>query len=185
VKFKLLFILILIAASFKAQTINFSVSVRNSSCNGFNNGSAEIIVEETNPPYTYLWNFGSEQRIVSGLAPGNYSVTIRDASGNDTLTQVTIAESPCQIVPAIIFTPNNDSYNDTWSIVNIEYYPDNLILVFNRWGQKVFESHGVYEPWDGRDLLNIPLPDNSYYYIIYADKKDKEPTIKGTISIIR
>jgi gliding motility-associated-like protein len=172
-------------AALKAQTINFSIKSRNSTCNGANDGRAEIVVDQQNPPYTFLWNFGSGDRIVSGLGPGNYTVGISDDLGNDTTAQVTIMENPCEISAEIIFTPNNDLYNDTWSVNNINYYPDNLIMIFNRWGQKVFESKGVYEPWDGKDLLNIPVPDNSYYYIIYEDKDDKEPVLKGTVSIIR
>jgi gliding motility-associated-like protein len=183
--FKYLLILFLVSGTLAAQSIIADLSVINSTCNGFNDGRIGVHVTETNPPYTFLWNTGSEQNSVSNLAPGNYSVLITDASGNDTTITAEIVENPCLIAPEAIFTPNGDLYNDTWYISNIQYYPDNLILVFNRWGQKVFESKGVYEQWDGKDLLNIPVPDNSYYYLIYADKKDKEPAVKGTVSILR
>lgn len=179
------FLFILITGALHAQTISFSVVVRNSNCNNNNNGKIEINVDEINPPYIFEWSNGSEQKIITGLAAGNYTVTITDSIGNDTTTVVTVIELPCEIGPAIVFTPNNDSYNDTWTINNINYYPDNLIQVFNRWGQKVYESKGIYEPWDGKDLLSVPLPDNSYFYIIYNNKSDKEPAIKGTVSIIR
>lgn len=178
--------LFLISCTLYGQTISFDVVVKSANCNNSNNGKAEItITDEINPPYTYLWSSGSEERIVSGLAPGNYSVKITDSTGNDTTVTVTISELPCEIGPSVVFTPNDDSFNDTWYINNIGYYPDNLIQVFNRWGQKVYESKGIYEPWDGKDLLSIPLPDNSYYYIIFNNKDDKEPSVKGTVSILR
>jgi gliding motility-associated-like protein len=184
-KFKYSLIFILTTAALNAQSVIAELTLQNAGCNGQNNGKADIHVTEVNPPYTFSWNFGSEQQSVSGLAPGNYSVVISDAEGNDTTINFTITETPCLIGPETIFTPNNDSYNDTWTLNNIQYYPDNHILVFNRWGQKVFESKGLYEPWDGKDLLNIPVPDNSYYYIIYGDKNDKETILKGTVSILR
>jgi gliding motility-associated-like protein len=179
------FILLILSGNLHSQTISYTLFIKNATCNGANDGRVDISITETNPPYTFNWNSGSEQSSVSGLAPGNYSVTIADASGNDTLVPITILEVPCLLAAENIFTPNNDSYNDSWTIENIEYYPDNLIMVFNRWGQKVFESKGLYLEWDGKDLLNIQVPDNSYYYIIYADKNDKASIQKGTVSILR
>lgn len=185
-KFKIIFLIfILLSGTLSAQSVIANVFVSNSHCNGLNDGKAAIHVEEVNPPYTFIWNFGSEQSSVIGLAPGSYSVSITDSLGNDTTITITVLESQCEISPEIIFTPNNDSYNDTWTIQNIEFYPDNLILIFNRWGQKIYENNGMYEPWDGKDLLNIPVPDNAYYYIIYGDKDDKETILKGTVSILR
>ena len=51
----------------------------------------------------------------------------------------------------------------------------NVVFVYNRWGNKVFESiQGNYNqmPWDGT-FNNEPLPVASYYYIIeyYTHKK--------------
>lgn len=185
---KLLNIFIVTAGFVKiscAQDIHFTVATRNSDCNGTNNGQARINVVQEHPPYTYLWNTGNTTDNISGLAPGNYSVTVADSSGQDTVMHITISELQCFLAAALVFTPNGDGYNDTWPISNIEFYPDNLILVYNRWGQKVYEHRGVYEPWDGKDLLGVPVPDNTYYYIIYGDKKEEKSIVKGTVSIIR
>lgn len=168
-----------------AQQIHFTLATRNSDCNGTNNGEAAISVVQEHPPYTYLWNTGSTSTSINNLAPGNYSVMVTDSSGQDSLVHITIAEISCLLGAGLVFTPNGDGYNDTWPLSNIEFYPENLILVYNRWGQKVYEHHGAYEPWDGKDLFGNPLPDNTYYYVIYGDKKDEKSIIKGTVSIIR
>jgi hypothetical protein len=41
-----------------------------------------------------------------------------------------------------------------------------------------------YIPWDGSSL-NIPLPDATYYYVLFFSKSDKKNFIKGDISIIK
>jgi gliding motility-associated-like protein len=169
-----------------AQDIHYTLQTRDSNCNGFNDGRAVVNVTQLHPPYTFLWSTGSADHIVNDLAPGTYSVTVTDSTGNDTLISVAIGERTCDIAAKLAFTPNADGINDTWTIASLEYYPDNLILVFNRWGQKVYEHSGAYtDPWDGRDLLGIPVPDNAYFYIIYGDKKDEKSIVKGNVSIIR
>jgi len=159
---------------------------RDSHCNGANDGSAEVNVVPQHPPYSFLWSFGDMNNSVSNLSPGIYTVTVTDSSGHDTLIHVAIGERTCDIAPKLAFTPNSDGINDTWTIGNIEYYPHNLILVYNRWGQKVYEHSGAYdEPWDGKDIFGIPVPDNAYFYIIYGDRADEKSIVKGNVSIIR
>ncbi|MCW3085562.1 MAG: large protein [Bacteroidetes bacterium] len=168
-----------------AQDIEYTLHVTDVSCNGIIAGTASVIVNNTHPPYVYLWNTGSTDHEITDLVPGDYSVTVTDVAGNDTLITVRINEALCHVSPEQVFTPNGDAHNDSWAIVNIEYFPDNLILVYNRWGQKVYEHRGAYEPWDGKDLLGVPVPDNSYFYIIYEDNKKENTIVKGCVSIIR
>ena len=64
-----------------------------------------------------------------------------------------------------IISPNGDGINDTWHIINIQNYPNNVIKVYNRWGNKIFESRGNYNPWNG-SYRGETLPSGSYYYHI-------------------
>lgn len=58
-----------------------SVSRTNVTCFGFNNGQATLIVTGGTTPYTYSWTpTGALTPSVSGLAPGNYTATVRDAN---------------------------------------------------------------------------------------------------------
>ena len=185
-KKRLLYVLLMALADLlQAQDIRYTLSTRNSQCNGADNGQAQLTVVQVHPPYTYSWSSGNSGENVSGLAPADYSVIITDSTGRDTTVAFSIGEIPCELAAASVFTPNGDGIKDTWRIVNIEHYPDNHVLVFNRWGQKVFESSGAYEEWDGKDLLGVPAGDNSYFYIIYGDRKDEKSIIKGCVSIIR
>lgn len=68
------------------------------------------------------------------------------------------------------FTPNGDGINDTWKIINIERHPNNLVRVFNRWGDEVFTAKGYKNTWDGTlKGTGKKIPDGAYYFQIYLD----------------
>ncbi|HEX8516041.1 MAG TPA: gliding motility-associated C-terminal domain-containing protein [Bacteroidia bacterium] len=185
-KFILLFLILLSCMTSRAQEIHYSVYTVGSDCNGASNGRAAVNVVSENPPYTYQWQgIPATGNSATGLAPGTYQLTVTDSAGADTTLNITIAEIKCVITAEMAFTPNGDGYNDSWSVYELEHYSNHLVLVYNRWGQKVFEQSGVYEPWEGRDLLGVPVPDSSYFYIIYGNRDDEESIIKGTVTIIR
>jgi len=80
------------------------------------------------------------------------------------------------------FTPNNDGINDFWHIDALITYPSCLVLVFDRDGQKVYQSTGYPKPWDGT-RSGSPLPAGTYYYII--DLKGNLPKLSGWVLIVR
>ncbi|MDQ3048328.1 MAG: gliding motility-associated C-terminal domain-containing protein [Bacteroidota bacterium] len=166
--------------------ISYSVFKQDVKCNFSSPGSIEINVVEVNPPYYYSWESGESTPLIAGLVPGNYTVTVSDAAGNDTVITVEIKELICEMNPELGFSPNGDGYNDTWFINNAIFFPEALVMVYDRAGQKVFENVGLYsEPWEGKNRLNIALPSASYYYIIYPDRKDESVIIKGSVTIIK
>ena len=92
----------------------------------------------------------------------------------------------CDIMVPTAFTPNGDGAHDDWEIPNLDVtFPNNVVKVYNRWGNLLFESaKGSYETnrWDGT-YNNEPLPVGSYYFIIELnDGKTEDKT--GTISIL-
>ena len=89
---------------------------------------------------------------------------------------------PC-VNPVNTFTPNGDQFNDTWVIDNMYLYPNALVQVFNKWGNLVFKSEGLYTPWDGT-YHNNPLPSEVYYYIIELNDPATSK-LTGTLTIIR
>jgi gliding motility-associated-like protein len=81
------------------------------------------------------------------------------------------------------FTPNNDGLNDNWRIPALAAYPDAMVTIFNRYGQKIFESKGYARPWDGT-YKGAEQPTGSYIYIIQPSA-DAAEILKGTVTIIR
>ncbi len=73
------------------------------------------------------------------------------------------------IDPTSGITPNDDGKNDVWIIRGIEEYPDNEVVIFNRWGDEI-DSFAGYDNkdvvWKGRNGSDDRVPDGTYYYII-------------------
>ncbi len=102
------------------------------------------------------------------------------------------------ILPPNVFTPNADGFsgkdkeglegNEVFNIYtkNVEYYH---LVIYDRWGVKVFESEDSNYDWNGRyynDGYNCPT--GTYYYILdyrYKGKDENEPIINGVVRIIR
>ena len=81
------------------------------------------------------------------------------------------------------FTPNGDGSNDVFYIGNIEQYPDNVLEIYNRYGQKVFTKTGYQNDWDGK-FLNDELPAGTYFYILDT-KTSSGGKHKGSVTIVR
>lgn len=89
-------------------------------------------------------------------------------------------------IPQFI-SPNGDDKNDVLIIENINYYPNNKLQVFNRWGNLVYEKDGYINDWDGSANVskgvNIifqgdgsqPLPSGTYFYILDLGVDGLEP----------
>ncbi|MDD3875214.1 MAG: choice-of-anchor L domain-containing protein [Bacteroidales bacterium] len=78
-----------------------------------------------------------------------------------------------------VFTPNGDGINDFFVIDGIEYVPDCKIMIFNRWGSKVYESDNYKNDWDGENHS-----DGVYYYIFSLPQNIAEP-YHGTVTILK
>jgi gliding motility-associated-like protein/uncharacterized repeat protein (TIGR01451 family) len=109
-------------------------------------------------------------------------------------TQYNLAREACvtvnvkRILPEIPggFSPNGDGINDYLIIPDIELYPENNLIVFNRWGSVVYKTdrYSNEQPWDGVATMGIrlgrkPLPAGGYLYILdlgdnqYIPAKDR------------
>ncbi len=147
---------------------------------------AHITVQGGTMPYTYIWNNGKTDSVITLTETGNYSVTITDANGCTAVTNYN-HDVPLKIPTCI--TPNGDKTNDDFEITNIAAYPKLTIKIYNRWGNLLFSFDGTGmeyaspdKRWNGKDN-GKDLPMGAYLYIIDLHN-DKDP-ITGTVSIIR
>ena len=122
--------------------------------------------------------------VASPQVTTTYVVTVTNILGCENSDSVTIVVNKrLEVVSG--FSPNGDGVNDYWELDFIEKYPSAVIEVYNRWGQKVFESETGYPvPWDGI-FEGEPLPVGTYYYIIDVKDDDFPDSISGPITILR
>lgn len=168
----------------------------------------EVVVEECNQPVAdvkinsiggggvspysyYLYTDDGakpESSIYEDLPLSAYPVVITDSEGCMDTSWIDVSAPECPpVVPAEVFTPNDDGYNDTWVIQNILLYPKNKVFVFDRWGQRVYHKEG-YDNNDGWDAKYIggDMPVTSFFYIIELEfEKQDTQIIKGAVSIMR
>ena len=81
-------------------------------------------------------------------------------------SSVTVTVTPRVRIPSA-FSPNGDGVDDTWRITNLDAYQFSRVIVFNRWGNKLFEStnYGPGNEWDGT-IKGQPASIGTYYYVI-------------------
>jgi gliding motility-associated-like protein len=152
--------------------------------------SAELTATGGDPALGYVWAPDAYISpatgpvvVVSPQTTTTYTVSgfIGSCAYSDAVT-VTVG-NPLDIPNS--FTPNEDGFNDFWSIPDLIPYDRARLLVYDRWGQIVFRSTGYPQPWDGKRNGN-PVPEGAYYYTIELNDAGLNlPTITGSISLVR
>ena len=81
-----------------------------------------------------------------------------------------------------VFTPNGDNENDIFKfgIGNITLQS---AIIYNRWGEKMFEWMAPFAGWDGRTTSGMPASNGIYFYVFTAIDKDKN-IVKKTGSLL-
>lgn len=103
----------------------------------------------------------------------------------DSVSVPVISSLPLDIPNA--FSPNDDGINDRWIINGLNKYPSMQLTIFNRWGNKIFQTFSKYaadESWDGGNY-----PPGTYYYVIHIDDntsgETKRTTLRGAVTITK
>jgi gliding motility-associated-like protein len=141
---------------------------------------------------TYLWTPPTGLSATNILNPvakptvtTTYNLKITNAQGCSNSSNVTIEVLPYCIKPMNAFTPNKDGFYDTWFITNGNCLKRATVLVYNRYGRKVFESQDYKNNWDGT-YKNKPLPDGTYYYVINYELLNGDIVLKnGNVTVLR
>lgn len=140
----------------------------------------KIILEVSGgtPPYAYAWSTGSDASVLTDLAAGTYSVTVSDERGCTADWSGSVQDADCDPTLNIydVITPNGDGSNDSWVIAGLEYYPQNEVQVFDKWGDRVYSRKGYDGSWSGtRGASGAALPAGTYFYVIRLNA----PNIQG------
>lgn len=119
-----------------------------------------------------------DSNVFSNLNAGEYTVYIQDKKGCGIVFETFyILDYPKY------FTPNNDGYNDTWYIKNLEKrnLENSIITVFDRYGKLLKQISGSNEGWNGTFNGNL-LPASDYWFEI---KLTNGKSVKGHFTLKR
>ena len=87
------------------------------------------------------------------------------------------------------FSPNQDGINDLFVIRGIQDYPQSKLLIYSRWGDRLFEADAYANNWDGTSSFGLIvgselLPIGNYFYILQLNNSADE-VFKGVIYLSR
>jgi gliding motility-associated-like protein len=117
-----------------------------------------------------------------------YTVVIQRGPCSDTLeVSVWVIEDGCFDTDVFIpntFTPNGDGYNDKM-FARGHKLSKVYFAIYNRWGEKVFETNDINEGWDG-NFKGRPADVGVFgYYVRITCVNGEETFKKGNITLIR
>jgi gliding motility-associated-like protein len=150
--------------------------------------------------HTYQWFF--EEGYPATSTSTNVQVQFPDGeTGAYDIRLITTSELGCVdtmdyeliVFPEVLiyapntFTPDGDEFNQNWRVhmEGIDFY-DFELLIFNRWGEVIWESHDISVPWDGTYNGKL-LPPGTYTWTIRASDvlNDNKYTYNGHVNILK
>jgi len=91
-------------------------------CRGSNDGTATVVASSGNGALSYLWNNSRTTATITGLAPGNYSVTVSDTLGCQAVGSVVVPVGPvcCALRSSASATDTRCNTNDGAITVTVD-----------------------------------------------------------------
>ena len=142
-------------------------------------GGTGIYVNLYSTPEGFSYN-ATDPAVVSAptvTSETPFTIFIVDECGNT--GSIPVIVKPCETIVPNIITPNADDINDGFTIFGIENFPNSTLIIYNRWGNLVYEE-GNYQntnPWDGSDLS-----DGVYFWVL---KRSDGNEYNGTVVLKR
>ncbi|MFC4261712.1 gliding motility-associated C-terminal domain-containing protein [Ferruginibacter yonginensis] len=177
-----------IVNAIKYPTTNLSVKKSNDITCGLS--SANLVATGG---VTYLWNNDPTinnvtiaNPTVSPTTTTIYTVSATDINGcNSKATiSVTVDLNSNQYALPNTFTPNGDRLNDCFGIKNWGNALGVKFIIYNRWGEKVFETNNTAQCWDGK-FKGQPAEPGTYVYFVKANTNCGSIEKKGNVILIR
>lgn len=142
----------------------------------------------------YLWSTGQHSESIDIInIPADTTVWVEvvknGCTGSDTINIYVEGAELNQIYFPNAFTPNNDGINEVFSPVgNTSMANSYKLQIYNRWGQKIFESQNPDIGWDG--TYNGTLSENDIYVYIVSYRMENciifaDHTHQSTVMLIR
>ena len=122
-------------------------------------------------------NPAQESNIFENVSLGYHTLTIKDLNGcSDVTKEIVVVDAPK------FFTPNGDSYFDTWHISGIETLTGTVVSIFDRYGKLLKTLDSNSKGWDGYYNGNL-MPATDYWFIADVKKGEIAFQVKGHFTL--
>ncbi|OFY85900.1 MAG: hypothetical protein A3F72_08180 [Bacteroidetes bacterium RIFCSPLOWO2_12_FULL_35_15] len=122
---------------------------------------------------------------------GSYPVTLYASNSDGCIDSVTYFVLINDILTVYIpnsFTPNGDGMNNVFYVYSHGIDPKDFeLMIFDRWGNKIFKTNDLYEGWNGavNNRGEIIQEDVYVYRVNYRDLKGRKKNLIGHVSIVK
>jgi gliding motility-associated-like protein len=181
---------LVVIATVLTPTISI-INKKDATCFGYKDGSATALATGGNPPFTYSWNTIPVQNTATAtnLAAGIYTVTATDNSGGCIASTTVQINEPANgncgdVYFPNAFTPNGDANNPNFGVMgNVAALSNYLLLVYNRYGELVFNTRDPLKRWDG--FYKGKQLSGTYVWAATFIFKGNKREERGSVTIIR
>lgn len=151
----------------------------------------------TQPGMTYTWSV-SDGFEIEPATQGSGTVKLKVLDQYKTTGTLTVTASNGSCTSAVTtfdfdatkggsqlyfpnaMSPNGDGLYDTWMVRNILNFPDNEVVIYNRWGNEVYRKKNYRNEWNATGLEQ-----GTYFYVFQVKECDGYKTYKGYVTVYR
>ncbi len=135
----------------------------------------------------YNWSTGETGKSIQVKTAGEFILNVIDqqgCKGSDSI-RITLKDCEALLVFPNAFSPNHDGLNDVFRLKYPGHAADYNLQIFNRWGQKIFETTDTSAGWDGT-FNSQHQPEGNYIWIVrYTDNSGKKQKMQGSVVLVR
>jgi gliding motility-associated-like protein len=146
---------------------------------GYDNTRPDNFSTDLNPTYAYPKAGKYTIQLITELSCG-FDTAFKEIEIVDCIVDTTNIQT---YLPNV-FTPNNDLLNDVFKIISNKNLEQFNLVIYNRWGQEIFNTNNYEQGWNGRYQDN-DCPDGVYFYLISYSHKKKNYNTCGTVTLLR
>ncbi|HIO97282.1 MAG TPA: gliding motility-associated C-terminal domain-containing protein, partial [Leucothrix sp.] len=145
--------------------------------------------------YDYKWSNTLGGTVISTSAAYIFHEKVYDTypivlDAGGCIDSIKVTTKSCDVKVPNIITPNGDGANDFFKIVIMDdngkpsdegfylSFPNSTLLIYNRWGKKIYESNNYQNDWNGNGAA-----DGVYYWTLEL-QDGKNTQMQGTVTII-
>ena len=144
----------------------------------------------------YEWDFGDSSGLITEEHPvhrydkmGQYEVSLlvlNDYTCKDSASAV-VSVTFDRVFPPTAFSPNAPDEEDRVFMIHAEGIVNDgyNLLIYNRWGEVIFQSYSQNNGWDGRMKNGLNAPSGVYPWVLkFYDFLGKKHAQQGTVTLI-